>query len=77
MDEKLQSIFAQVFKLRPGEYTDMLSPDTLPEWDSLGHIRLVTAMEEGFGLTFENEEIMDMSNVAAIKEILVRRGVRG
>lgn len=77
MDEKLREIFVEVFSVQPEEYADELSPDTLTAWDSLGHIRLVSAMEERLGLTFETNEIMDMANVAQIKEILTRRGVTG
>lgn len=75
MDDTLKAIFADVFGVTAAEYSDDLSPDTLTDWDSLGHIRLVSAMEDKLALTFETAEIMDMATVGAIKEILQRRGV--
>jgi acyl carrier protein len=73
MDRALERAFEEVFKLTAAQVTDDLSPDTLDEWDSLSHLRLVTALEESTGLKFENVEIMDMVSVSAIREILHKK----
>ena len=77
MDNLLLPIFERVFRIAPLQYSDALSPDTLRDWDSFGHIRLVSAMEEILCVKFELVEIMDMLSVRAIKDILARRGVDG
>ncbi len=73
VDKTLQSVFHDVFKLPPTEFDEYVSPDTLASWDSLRHLRLVTALEEAFTLKFTDGEVMDMTSAAAIKEILARR----
>lgn len=72
-DTTLQRVVSEVFQMPADEVTDELSPDTLDDWDSLSHLRLVSALEEAFGVKFENAEIMDMTTVGAIREIVSRK----
>jgi acyl carrier protein len=70
MDDKLKQVFNSVFQLSPEQVSDSLSPEGVTGWDSLGHVRLVTALQDEFGVEFEVDEIMRMENVAEIKAIL-------
>jgi acyl carrier protein len=54
--------------------TDEVSPDSLEEWDSLGHMNLVLALEEEFGLRFTDEEIMGMLSIPQIVQAIVAKG---
>ena len=74
MDEQVKQVFSSVFQISPEQVSDVLSPQDVPGWDSLGHVRLVTALQEQFGVEFEVDEIMRMENVAEIKKILATRG---
>lgn len=47
-----------------------LHRDEMESWDSLGHIRLVTALEESFAVTFTLDEIEAMTSVPTIAGIL-------
>jgi acyl carrier protein len=73
VESSLHHVVSEVFKIPAEEVTDELSPDTLDDWDSLSHLRLVTALEEAFSVKFENAEIMDMASVGAIREMLGRK----
>lgn len=75
LDSALRAVVAEVFSIAPDAVNDDLSPDVLTAWDSFGHIRLVAALEERFGITLETTEAMSLFNVGAIRELLVRRGV--
>lgn len=70
MDDKLKQVFNSVFQIPPDQVLDTLSPEGVTGWDSLGHVRLVTALQDEFGVEFEVDEIMRMENVAGIKAIL-------
>lgn len=70
---QLERVFQEVFdddSLRIGE--DM-TRESFPTWDSLGHIRLVSAMEEVFGVSFSIEEIEAMTSVGRILERIVAK----
>ncbi len=74
MDQStLPKVVAEVFGVPIEGVTDDLSPDTLDDWDSLSHLRLVTALEEAFAIKFENSEIMDLTSVGAIREMIGRK----
>jgi acyl carrier protein len=75
MHDKLKTIFAETFALNGDGFADSLSPDNVPGWDSLGHLKLVAAIQEAFAVELEVDDIMRMENVASIKEVLSSRGV--
>jgi acyl carrier protein len=69
--QTLGPVFREVFD--DGSLPDdlaTLSRDALESWDSLGHIRLITALEEAYSVTFTLDEIESMTSVPAIAEIL-------
>lgn len=74
MDDRIRRVFKSVFQIPPERIQDSLSPQDVAGWDSLGHIRLVTALQDEFGLEFELDEIMRMGNVGEIRKILAARG---
>ena len=73
MDQMIAEVFNTVFQVSAEQVTDSLSPQDVTGWDSLGHVRLVTQLQEQFGVEFEVDEIMRMENVAEIKKILAAR----
>jgi acyl carrier protein len=40
------------------------------EWDSVAHMQLVVALETAFGMMLSTEEVIAMSDYAAIRRIL-------
>jgi acyl carrier protein len=72
---KPEAVVARAFGREPSEIHDATSPETLPEWDSLGHVTLVIELESNFGVSFSPEETMSLTSVAAIKDSLKSRGV--
>ncbi len=39
------------------------SPETLENWDSLRHMKLILAIEESLGVQFSDEDIVSIKNV--------------
>jgi acyl carrier protein len=75
MDEKIGRAFFSAFGVTAEEFSDALSPEQVKGWDSLGHLRLVMALQEEFGVEFEVDEIMRMESVAKIRTIIAERQV--
>jgi acyl carrier protein len=75
-DQKLFQAVADVFQVDAAVVNESSSPDTIPKWDSLGIVHLVTELEQAFGVQFDILEIADFRNVAIIKSILAEKGVR-
>jgi acyl carrier protein len=47
-------------------------PDQIPEWDSLGTLRLLLAIEEAFGITVSEKEIQAARTVASLSDTVER-----
>jgi len=73
MEDKLKQVVKNVFRV--DDIEDTSSPETIPEWDSLGHLTLIHELEVQFGIQFTIDEISEMVNVRTIKEILRSHGV--
>ena len=73
--EKYKATFKEAFEIDDDVITDELAYDTIPEWDSVGHMRLMAAIEEAFDIMLETEDILDFSSVGKGKEILLKYDV--
>ena len=71
---KIDDIFREVFDDDQLQVSDSLSTESLPTWDSLAHIRLVSALEDGLSLTFTLEDIEAMTSVARIVTVVESKG---
>jgi acyl carrier protein len=73
MKERVFQTVSQILGLRPEEINEQSSPETIAGWDSLKHMNLILALEEEFGVSFTDEEIMSMVSVELILDTLTRR----
>lgn len=70
MEAKLQAIFAESLGVEPDIVTNELLYASIPEWDSVAHMALIAAIEEGFDIMIDTEDVIDMSSFAKAKEIV-------
>lgn len=73
MDERIKTIMADILELQPDEIQDEFGPDDAATWDSLNNLRMVTALEEEFDIALTMDEIMGMTNFAAIRDAIGAR----
>jgi len=67
---RLREVMAEVFGLAPGEIDDSFARDGSPAWDSLGHLRLITALEEEFGTRFTMKEVGELDRFGKLRDRL-------
>lgn len=51
-------------------------PGDLYEWDSVGHIRLMTAIEETYSITLNIDEMLEIDSVDSIRHLLATKGIQ-
>lgn len=66
MENKIKEIMATVFDISIDDINKDSSPDSIDVWDSLGHMNLITALEDELEITFDNDEIVEMMNFKLI-----------
>lgn len=70
MEDKIKEIFADILEIEENLLTEDFGPENSPLWDSMNNLRLITAIEEEFGIQFSMEEIETMANFGKVKETL-------
>jgi acyl carrier protein len=64
---ELRRIFADVFSLDAASVGPDMSPDTVDEWDSFGHMRLVTAVETELGIQLRMDQVIRIDSYDALR----------
>jgi acyl carrier protein len=68
--DRVVRVTSQVLNLPAEAITEESSPRTVEGWDSLGHMNLMLALEEEFGVQFSDERILQLLSVGAIVQAL-------
>ena len=69
--KSLLPIFRDIFDNDDLVISTFTSTQDIEGWDSLGHIRLVVAVEKFFGISFSADEISDAVNVGAMVDLII------
>lgn len=72
--QKYDKLFLDAFRLQQEELPG-LKYRGIQAWDSVGHMDLMSAMEETFGINISTPDLLDFSSYEKGKEILARYGV--
>ena len=70
-ESELRLLFADVFEIEADTVTDAASPETLDAWDSFGHMRLITTIEEKLGVTLSMDQVLDIDCYGALKNTVL------
>ena len=70
MNTKLVELIAEIFFLDEDEVRPELTPDDVDLWDSLNHLRLITAVEVEFGVKFSMNDIQSIDSISRLKELV-------
>jgi len=73
--EKLQEIFRAVFELPPATDVSGMEQKTQEQWDSLGHVTLVAALESEFGINLDTADALRITSFETTRQLLEERGV--
>lgn len=66
--EKVIEIVAETCSVDKSEVTVNSMVGDFPAWDSVGHLSILSNVEEAFDISFEPEEMMEMEDVKDIAE---------
>lgn len=66
--EKVIEIVAETCDVEKSEVNENSTVGDFPAWDSVGHLSILSSVEEAFDISFEPEEMMEMEDVKDIVE---------
>ncbi len=59
---KYKEVFIQSLSIDKKKFTEKIKYNDIPEWDSIGHMTLMSALEDSFNITLETDDIIDFSS---------------
>ena len=68
--QKYKDIFIKSLSMDRKKFNENIKYNEIPEWDSIGHITLMSGLEEGFSITMETDDIVDFSSFKKGMDIL-------
>jgi acyl carrier protein len=68
MEERIRQIMSKVLGVPAETITSDASNETIPGWDSLGHMNLCLALEEAFSLELDGDHVASMTSFKAVVE---------
>ena len=76
--QQLTAIIRETLFLPEGrEINGTDGPGNMDEWDSLGHVNIIGALEDVFNISIEPDEVLKISSVNDIMELLKAKDVNG
>ena len=73
--EKFKNAFVEGLGVNE-EQVDGLTFQSVPEWDSVGHMGLIAALEDAFDIVFDTDDIVDFSSFDKGKEIMLKYDIK-
>jgi acyl carrier protein len=72
LDARVRKIFGRLFPVDPAALTDSDRRGELQGWDSLGHLDLVTALENEFQVSIEADRALEIETFGEAKQVLAQ-----
>jgi acyl carrier protein len=73
LEQKVIKIIADSLEVTEDQITEDTAIGDIPEWNSLGHIVIISSLEKEFAINFDPEIIMDLEDVSDIVAAIEER----
>ena len=66
-------VIAEQLRVPEARIRDELAYGAIPEWDSLNHVNLMVALEAEYGVTVDEDRMVELTTVRAIRTFVEAR----
>ena len=66
LSEKVQAVLAEALRVEAGQIGPQTEFGDLPQWDSMGHMEVMVALEKAFSVEITADTITELVTVPAI-----------
>ncbi len=73
--EKYDRVFMECFSVSADVLNADFTYQCVPAWDSVGHMAMVAALEEAFGIMMDTEDVIELGSYTIGIEKLKKYGV--
>ncbi len=68
VQEKVIQVLVNIFQVSPEGISTKTMSDDVENWDSMNHINMILALEQEFGIRYDEEQVVSMLSVGEIIE---------
>ena len=72
--KKFNKVFITYFQVTQDQLANLVY-QSVPSWDSVGHMGLISLLEDTFDIMIDTDDIIDFSSYEKGKEILIKYNV--
>lgn len=73
--EKYEKVFINCFSVDKSQLDEKFGYESVTDWDSIGHMGMITELEDTFDIMMDTDDIIDFSSYDRGKEILKKYNV--
>ena len=73
--EKYNKVFMDVLGVKESALNEEFTFKSVPQWDSVAHLSLISELEDAFDIMFESEDILHYGSYQNGKKILEKMGI--
>ncbi len=71
--EKFNAIASKILKIDPAVIRDDLTPQDIPDWDSMNYLMFIAELEKEYGVSFTMDEVTNAKSIGDIRKIVDRQ----
>jgi acyl carrier protein len=72
-ENKLKLLISKILKVKPNQIKDNSGLGQSSNWDSIGHLKILLAIEQEFKINFGDKEIISIINYYNIKNLIKKK----
>jgi acyl carrier protein len=73
ISERLKKVILTELGLDDFQFLDTTIASTVPGWDSLRHVSILTAVEKEYGIRLKTIEVLRLQNVGELQRLIDRK----
>ena len=74
--QKYNQVFTESLEIDTSQLGESLTYQSIETWDSVGHMQLVSALEDAFDIMLDTDDIIDLSSYPLGIEILKKYDIQ-
>lgn len=71
-ESKLRTVFCTTLGVESSIFDEELMVGDIPQWDSLGHVNLLMAVEQAYGISFDAVDAIEVESLGDLIDLIER-----
>lgn len=67
------AIAEELLKIPHGKVSDDLSPQDVPEWDSMNYLLFIAEIEKEFSISFTMDEVVNAKTLGDVRSVVEKK----